>query len=386
VTGMLTDAPTVARGGVVVRPAEPRDNAARCELFARVAMETDLGLSVRREPDFDALYRLQSSTFHAVVVELDGVIEGTGTIVVRDGYVGGTARPVGYLGDLRLSPKLQGRLLLDRFFSGLLEEVRERFGCELFLTSVIASNERALRALTRETARSRRAGRPRYQAVGDFDIRSIHLLPPRGRGDAAVTVRAGRASDVAAIAALLDEDGRGRPFGYVFPERELRRRMVEWPGLRPESFSLAHNAAGDLVGCLAIWDAAPVKRTVVTSYRGAMRRVRFGHDVAATLLGRRRLPAPGEPFRYAYVTHQVVRDGDPAVLRALLRAAYRDARRAGYHFMSICAPEASPLESAFAGYPATNLRARLFVVSLPDVDVSDVIPTTVWPGFEMALV
>lgn len=376
----------LATGRVAVRPAERADNAARCALFARVTMEADLGLSVRRDPDFDALYRMQSQDWISVVVDLDGEIEGTGTVLVRDGYVSGRIRRVGYLGDLRLSPRVQGRFVLDRGFAPLLEQARERFGCELFLTSIIASNARAMRALVGQTARSRAAGRPVYTPLGDFDIRSLHLLLPRRQRVRAVAVRRARPDDIPALARFLDTDARRRPFGYAFPEDELRRRLRDWPGLSISSFYLAVSPAGALLGCLALWDARSVKRMVVTAYRGAMRRVRLGYNAAATLLRRSRLPRPGEVFRYQYVTHQAVVNDDPCVLRALLEVAYQDSRDAGYHFLSACAPEGGSLEPAFRSFHATNLRARLFVVALPGVDVSQVVSEGAWPGFEMALV
>lgn len=353
-------------------------------------MEADLVLSVRRDPAFDALYRLQSRDWMSLVVEQDGVIEGTGTIVVRDGYVGGQVRRVGYLGDLRFSPRVQGRMLLDRFFAPLLEEARSRWGCELFLTSVISSNERALRALTRETRRSRAAGRPRYVPVGDFDIRSLHLLFPRRDELTPFRVRRATETDIPALASLLDADARRRPFGFILTEGELRRRLREWPGLTIDAFYLAESRTrqGEIVGCVALWDAAPVKRMVVQEYRGPMRRVRTAYNLTAAVLGAPRLPDPGDALRYLYVTHQAIPSDDPRILRALLTRAHRDVRsaRQGYHFLSICAPRHAGLERAFHGLHRSNLAARLFVVSLPDVDTTSVAAADVWPGFEMALV
>lgn len=385
---MTTAAAPSATSAIVLRAAEPGDNEARCALFARVTMETELGLSVRRDPDFDALYRLQSPDWHAVVVELEGRVEGTGTILVRDGYVNGEPRRVGYLGDLRLSPAVQGRLLLDRAFAGLLAGARDRFGCELFLTSVIASNTRALRALVTRTARSRAAGRPVYSPAGDFDIRSLHLLVPRRSAGDGVPVRRAVDADIPALARLLDADARRRPFGYVFTEAEVRRRLAEWPGLEIGSFYVADAGSGDLRGCIALWDATPVKRMVVTAYRGGMRRVRFGYDLVARFLARAPLPRTGETFRSMYVTHQAIAGNDAGVLRALLEMAYRDAREADHHFLSVCVPHGSVLEPAFRGFHSTSLGARLFVVSLPEVDASPVLAPAAreWPGFEMALV
>src|SRR6185503_13680858 len=108
-------------------------------------------------------------------------IEGTAAIVIRDGWLAGKPSRVGYLGDLRMSSRARGRQLLDRFYGPILRAAAERYGCVHFLTTVIASNALAMRALTRETAHSSRAGRPRYTPLCDFDIRSVHLLPPRPR-------------------------------------------------------------------------------------------------------------------------------------------------------------------------------------------------------------
>src|SRR4029079_4550515 len=119
----------------------------------------------------------------------------------------------------------------------------------------------------------------------------------------------------------------------------------------------------------------------------SMRRARVAYDLMARVLGMSRLPEVGEPFRYLYVTHQAVPSGDARVLRALLNEAYRDARAGhGHHFLSVCAPLGSSLDAAFRGFQATNLRARLFVVALPDVRVPAGLIRNRWPGFEMALV
>jgi hypothetical protein len=372
---------------VIVRQATPGDAAARCELFAGVSMETDLVLSVRRDPDFDLLYRLQSADWESWVVEVDGRIEGMGTILVRDGYVGGERRRVGYLGDLRFSSRAEGRLLIDRLYGPLLDAASARFRCDAFLTTIITSNARAVRALTVRNTRSVRSGRPVYTPLMDFDIRSLHLLtiPRCGRASRGIGVRRAGEQDVPAIARLLDDDGRRRPFGYPMEEIELRRRLATWPGLSIESFYVAESARGELLGTIALWDATPAKRMIVREYRRGLRRVRLAYDLAARLLRRPRLPAPGDQLRYAYVTHQAVRDDDPRVLQSLLRSAARERRDSGEHFLSICAPADGVVDAATRGFFATNLAARLFVVTAPG-RTSDPSWFSGRPGFEMALV
>ena len=376
--------PRVDAPAIRLRRAAPADGPAMCELFARVPMETELALSIRRDPDFSALLRLQGEDWECWVAEEEGRVEAMASLVFRDGYLGGEPRRVGYLGDLRLSPRVQGRHLLNRVYGPTLAASMESRGCVASLTAVIASNERALRALTVDNRRQR--GMPRYTPLRHFRIRNVHLTIPRLPRRSAFRVRRATESDVPALAAFLDYDARSRPFGQPMPEAELRRRLGEWPGLSSESFYLAEDRGGALAGCLAVWDAAPVKRTVVAAYRRGMRRVKRAYDLAARLLRFPRLPHPGEELRYLYATHQAVPSADPAVLRALLERVYADHRRSGHVLISCFAPEGDPMDAAFRGFQFTDLPARLFVVTPPGVEPPPECFAPGRPGFEMALV
>lgn len=372
---------------LAVRPALPGDDASRRALLAGVSMDADLSLSIRRAPTVDAMYALHAAAWDSwVVADETGNVEGMGSVLVRDGYIAGQPGKVGYLGDLRLSPRAQGRHLLDRAFGSILAAARERYGCEYYLSAIIASNARARRALTVQTERAVRRGRPRYTLLREFDIRSLHLVLPLRARRSDISVRRATSSDIPVIAGLLDEDARHRPFGYPMPESELRRRLATWPGMRIEAFHLAERSTGSAVGVVAPWDSAPVKQTIVTGYGGPMQRVRFAHDLAARLLRRPRLPEPGEAFRYRYLTHLAVPSDDPAVLRALLDSAYAAARREGFHFLCAPAPVGDPLNSAYRGFIATDLRAQLHLVTLPDTPIPDTWRFERMPGFEMALV
>ena len=375
-----------ARATARVRLATPADDDGCRALAASVGMDADLQLALHRRPTMDALYRLHAAAWESWIVELDGRVEGMGAVLARDGWLGGERRRIGYLGDLRFSPAVQGRHLLDRFYAPVLRAAAERLRCDLFLTAVIASNERAVRALTVRTRRAARGGRPSYLPLRDFSIRSLHLLLPAPRRASGVTVRPATDADIPRLAALLDADARRRPFGYCFDEAELRRRLRDWPGLSPRSFLLAERADASLAGCLALWDADPVKRTVVHGYRGAIRRTRFVHDLAARLLGAPRLPAPGGALHYLYATHVAVPDDDPRVFSALLDAAHAAGRRAGYQFLSVFAPAGDPLAPAWRGRLTTDLPARLYVVTLDGAEPPASCFDGARPGFEMALV
>ncbi|MFN2588640.1 MAG: GNAT family N-acetyltransferase [Actinomycetota bacterium] len=378
------DVVTAVAPEVTVRPAVPRDNDALCRLFASVSMESDLDLAIRRDPDFFALYRIQGPQWECWLGETDERLAGLGAILVRDGYLDGRSVRVGYLGDLRVASELQGRKLVPRFYGPVLRDAAERFDCDVFLTTIIASNRRAIRALT--GPRAREAGIPPYEFVRSFGIRAVYLTVPLPWMRTHYRVERGTESSLSEIASFLDADGRRRPFGYAFDETELRRRLAEWPGLEISSFYLARDPNGALVGCAAVWDPHDVKRTVVRGYAGGMRRVRRVYNAAAATLRFSPLPAPGSELRYSYATHVAVPSGDPAVLRALMRRIYDDQRKTGRTFVAFCAFDDDPLGAAFRGFPYTDLKTNLYAVPAPGRDLPPGCFAAGPPGFEMALV
>jgi hypothetical protein len=56
------------------------------------------------------------------------------------------------------------------------------------------------------------------------------------------------------------------------------------------------------------------------------------------------------------------------------------------HFLSAPAPVGDPLDAAYRGFPATNIRAGLYAVTLPGTPAPESLLAGAMPGFEMALV
>jgi hypothetical protein len=98
-----------------------------------------------------------------------------------------------------------------------------------------------------------------------------------------------------------------------------------------------------------------------------------------------RLPAPGECFRFAFLTHLEVEDDDPAVLRDLLRAVYADLRPERLHFVAAMVPRGSRLSEAFRGFQINRTGMTLYGVHPRGSSWEDRSIDTRHPGFEMAL-
>jgi len=365
-----------------LRIASSSDGALLCNLFGSVPMSGDLVLSTRREPDFFALYRMQGGAFETHVYERDARLTGMGSFLVRDGWMDGEPCKVGYLGDLRATHAAARERAVARLYGPLLDEVSERLGCTIFLTSVMSSNRAALRALTQRTVR--RACQPHYHPLRSYTATAVQFLKmrrPARQHD--FHVRTATPEDLRALEALLAEDHRQRPFGWRFDSGELRHRLASWPGYSLARTYLAFRSDGALVGCATAWDPTPVKRYLVHQYRGALRWLRLAIQSWALVSRISALPRPGEAFRYFYLVNVSVREENPAVFRAILERIYADYQRAGYHFFSVYQDQNDPLAPALAGFFTRSLAFQLFAVTPSRIRRTEFPPGRT--GFEIAL-
>lgn len=374
----------VSRVRPTLRDAVPADDAAICELFARVTMDGDLRLAVERDPSFFALYEMQRIVDCQVQVgEAEGRISGVATMLARDAWLAGAKTRVTYLGDLRLEPSLRGGFFLLNHFAEGFHKFLERTESEVGLTAIISSNQAAIKTLTR---RSRRfPTKPLYRAWRKFEITNLHFTIPRRPRLGPCQVRPATREDIPALAELLGREWAAQPFGYVMDEERLRERLARWPGLRIEDFLCAFRGS-ELVGCVAVWDAEAVKRFRVEAYLGSMVWIRRAFNLGAFVCRYPPLPPPGEVLPYGYLTHVAVQGEDPAVFQALLDTAYQRYRKSGLRFLCLCVFEDDPYAPSLARYRTTPLPAQLFVVTPPDHPWAERELPPGRPGFEMALV
>jgi hypothetical protein len=360
------------------RLATSADNAALLDLFGDVPMRGELVLATRREPDFFSLYRMQKVEPFVYVADGPGGLTGMGTALLRDGWLDGEATKVGYLGDLRV--RFDRSRAFARFFGEYFDDLCRRTGCSRFYTSILASNQAALRALTRR--RSERSRQPHYELLRPFTTVSVQLTfaPKDTTG---LRVESARAEDVPALIALLDADHRTRPFGYRFDLGEFEHRLTHWPGFSLESTLVVKDAGGRITGVASVWNPQPVKRFEVRAYNGSMHWVKRGYDLAATVLRWPKLPDPGREFRYAYLTNVSVLNDDVRVFRSLLEAAYRRLHGSGLHFFSFDLGRDDPFWPALKGLLTQKLDFALYAVTPQRQS------RTEWPqgrtGFEVAL-
>jgi RimJ/RimL family protein N-acetyltransferase len=367
-------------GGVTVRVATRADSPALCDLLRRVHIRSNLDLTQERDPDFFRLLDMHLGEHEVLIAEgRDGRAGACGALSIRPGWVDGRIENVGYLGDLRIVPGSRAAAVMPKVFAKLLERARDRLGAQVFYTVIFDENEAAKRSLVERS--EKRKGLPIYRVMTPFEMTNVQFTTSKGRPGAPVE-RASRAG-LDELIAFLAERARSRVMGDPCDAARMMRRLETWP-LAVDSFLIARRS-GRIAGCAAPFDTDPFKRTRVLGYYGRMRWIRTAFDLGAAVLRYPPLPAPGETFRFAFLSHLEVRDDDPAVLRDLLLEAYRQRAGDGLHFLSAMVPRGSPLARAFSGFTVNRTPMTIYSVTLADGPHAERDFETMRPGFEMAL-
>ncbi len=366
-----------------VRIAEPHDGQQILEIFAKSTMEGDLVLATRREPDFFRLYTLQKGKSYPLVYEQNNQVLAAAAFLVRDGFLNNQNCKVGYLGDLRTLAGARKAMAISLTYGSCFESIAEHSGCDLFLTSILASNTQAIRALVNRKGK-RRNKQPHYHLLRQFSTCAIHFtFKKRLKPSKYKIVRATR-SDIRDIIDFLHRDHSARLFGYRFDQGEFEHRLANWPNYRLENTYMAIDLRHRIVGVTTLWDAKDVKRYQVLAYRGSMKWVKKSFNLGAKLFRFPPLPEEKEVFNYFYLSNLSIENDNPEILKALLHQIYSDNHAKGYHFFTLPLDAEDPLEPAIKGFMARHLWFNLYAVSSSQNPLTD-FPATGRTGFELAL-
>lgn len=314
--------------------AGPQDDLELRSIVRRLPVPGAISLSYQREPNYFEGCAAHGHLCQTVVARRQGKVAALACRAARKLYLNGEPTTVGYLGQLRVVPGVNGLPVLLRGFD-FFRELHCRSPLEHYLTTIISDNRKARALLVDKPRRSQ----PRYRSLGE-----IHCLTFPTRGRAAPGV-----GTVDSAERLLD-----------FLHRHGSRRQF-FPCLTPDSLNgLTGPHLEDFLstegGVLAVWDQTRFKQTVVESYSGGMAWVR---PLLNGLVGG--LPPPGSQLRLGYAACLCL--ADPEAFEPLLQTALSRARHRGLDYLVLGLHQSDPLLPRARKWFHIPYRSELFSVS-----------------------
>ena len=336
------------------------DNAALLELAAACEMRGDIGLRIDREPDFFALNRLEGERWRVGIVPglAEGSVAGCVAVSERRVYLEGVSTRTMYLGDLKVHPAHRGGPVADALEEYSREACREMGGDDVpCMLTILAGNG----AMERRTRGPR--GLPVLTRFATIRSHSIPLLWSRARAVAGIRVETARHGDVEQMAALWARLAPRRQFAPVHDAESMMRWIESAPGLRLDSYAVARDSAGRILGFMASWDQASFKQLRVTAYSRRLALARAGFNALARIAGATSLPPAGGLLRCATAFNICVPGDRPEVLRALVLDACAAGRAEGFSCFNIGLDVRDPLASAVSGLFAQPTDIHAYVTT-----------------------
>ncbi len=339
-----------------------------------------ISVSFEREPNYFHASAIEGA-FHQTLIAREagaGVI-GVGNRSVRQMFVNGVPREVGYMSQLRIHPKYgQGLFLARGLAQGfkLYRTLHTDGRAPFYLMSIIADNVAARRLLT-----SRLPGYPHAREVARMLTCAIYPVRRRRALPLPRSLQLVRGNDAHAneIVDCLNRNGARKQFAPFWTRESLFAS-----NLSPDDFFLILDRA-QVVGCLALWDQTPFKQTIIRGYAGTLAVWRKLLNLFAPLGMFPHLPDPGTPLPYSYASCLAIDDDDPALFAALLRALYNHNLERGYRYFMIGLAESNLLHKVVKRYRPLTYASQLYLVAWEDgADAVADVDTKIIPAPEIA--
>lgn len=145
------------------------DDLAIRRLLRENPMRGAISVSFEREPGYFHGTQIAGADDQTILAFAQGRLVCMGRCSVRERYVNGEIRRVGYLSDLRLDHTASGRFDILRRGYRFFHELERADPADFYFTSITADNARSVRFLERGLP-----GMPRYERLADF----VTLLIP----------------------------------------------------------------------------------------------------------------------------------------------------------------------------------------------------------------
>ncbi len=319
--------------------ATEEDDAAIRRLLRNNPIPGEISVSFEREPNYFHSASIAGANDHTILAFEKGRLICLGRCSVRDRYINGEVRRVGYLSDLRLDSSAQGRFNILRrgyqFFHGLQQE----HPADFYFTSITGDNSRSLRLLQRGLP-----GMPFYKPLADFvtllipvprnrkQLERLHRRATARLETKGIEVVPGSGKNASALVAFLNARAIQRNLTAVWDEEMIN--TLPQHGLSLSDFNILFNN-GEIIGCAALWDQRIFKQTIIRGYGRRLSAARPILNLTAKLFETPRLPAVGSTLANGYLSPLAVVPVNEQYLPDLVETFFLSAVDRGLEFITL---------------------------------------------------
>ncbi len=334
-------------------------NAEMLRILRTAPITTDnITLCFDRQPDIFLLPDIKYEKYEYLGFFVNDKLAG----FLMNGYykalVNGEPQIVYHSTDYYIQPDARGKGFSYRISDFLMKDTYHN--AKLGYLIIMDGNEPALRMMGRRHPRF--PNMPWTRIINKLDVKSIMITWPLPKSRS-YTIRKAEIKDIPVMVELLNAEHKNRLFGLIFSESTFESYIASRTGLTIGSYYLAEDKQGKVCGVCASWDCTSFKQNRVLNYGPGFLPAKIAYDVLSILFGFSKLPKKGDFFRDINITDYAVKNRDPKIMNALLRAVYADCRKAGYQNMIWGSTAGDPLLKASKGFFSQSVVSNIVLVS-----------------------
>lgn len=311
-----------------------------------------------RQPDIFALARCKYDDFFYRGLFDGETLKGFGMVGYHKALVNGALSEVFCARDLYILPEARGQGFLAKSTEDHFRQNQSR--APLGYGLIMHGNKASLRFIGKRPDSNHFS--PLSRIINQLAINTILLTLPVSQSPD-YKIRQAQMDDIPTIVKLLNNEHKDRLFGNIYTEESFCSRLEKNTGLSISDYFLAFDGYGQCCGVCAAWDMGGMKQTRVLKYGKAFLPAKIAWKTCSSLFNLPPLPKPGDHFREVNITDYAVKERDPKIMNALLRAVYREYRKLGHHFMVWGSSMDDPLLTAVRGFMCQRVISNIVLFS-----------------------
>ena len=365
-----------------IKPIDQHYNTAMLEILKASPITTDrMTICFDRQPDiFNLAGCKYDDYFYQGLFDHD-TLKGFGMVGYHQALVNDRPSEVFCCRDLYILPEARGNGFVAKSVEAHFRDNRHRSPIGYGL--VMRGNKAPLKFLGKQPENS--DWFPMSRIISQLRVKTILITFPVSRNKK-YAIRRATIEDIPVIVSLLKTEHKGRLFGHIYSKEAFLPELARNKGLSVSDYFLAFDHTGQCVGVCAAWDTSLMKQTRVFTYGRAFLPARIAWKTLSILFDLPPLPEPGDHFRDITITDFAVKDRNPVVMNALLRAVYSEYRKLGYHFMVWGSPAGDPLLDAGKGFLSQDIFSNIVLFSTDEKKFEEAMSRNQLPFIDVAAI
>ncbi|MDP2668476.1 MAG: hypothetical protein Q8P07_01430 [bacterium] len=338
---------------------EVEDDALRAVL-CKVPTPGNISLVFNCEPSFYVAEHAGSVKSQTLIYkdQKTGMIAGIAGRSIRNLYIDGVQKTVGYLNNLKLLPEVRSGTVFARGY----KQIHDFHGdgeAPYYFATILDENKYAQQILE-----SGRAGIPNCVFAGMF---VTYLIPLRKRALYKLRheiIPCDESTLLKAHSCLSEWNSRYQ-FAPVYTPDDISGRTRLLPNFSPDNLYICKEGDG-VAGTLGVWNQQPFKQMIVAGYSARMKTVRPFYNIMARLNGHPTLPNIGEHIKCVYASLISSKEDDSEVFKSLICKARSDWSGRGHDYLLVGLSVENKLAAVARSLAARELKSRIYLIHWPE--------------------